>query len=67
MAYPKLERTHKGQQVQLLAPQYLRACPKSESTVQALLELWQAWCHDPVEPVPVPDHPSCELPSPISI
>ena len=38
----------------------------SESTVQTILELWQAWCHDhcPGEPVPVPNHPLGEEPFP---
>lgn len=38
----------------------------SESIVQALLEIQQAWCrdHDPGESIPVPDHPLGGKPSP---
>lgn len=40
----------------------------SESAVQMLLELQQAWCHDrfPGEPVAVPDHPLSGEPVPSS-
>ena len=45
--YPELEGTHKGHRVQILAP--YRTTQKvdhmSESIIQALLELWQAWCY----------------------
>ena len=59
--YPELEGTRKDHRVQLLAPQRTtqKSNPMPERTVQTLLELQQAWCHDhyPGEPVPVLSHP----------
>lgn len=46
--YPELEKTHKGHWVQLLPSHRItqKSDNISDSIVQMLLELCQAWCHD---------------------
>lgn len=63
-----MEGTHKGHHVYLLAQHRTtqKSYHMSEITIQTLLELWQAQCHDhfPEEAVPAPDQPLSEEPCP---
>lgn len=66
--HPESEATHKDhpRPTSGSTQDHPKSDHMSESIVQALFEIQQAWCrdHDPGEPVPVPDHPLGGEPSP---